>query len=192
MNEEMKNKIWNNIQNVIMKYELICGESIYQSSEIQENTADILYEILSPLLGELEKIDIEKIEEEDFDIDILLGISNKMSEKNGTISKKRVRQNMYGQSTAMWSKDSQVNMCIEEMAELTKALCKARRYKKPDNWLDQIYEEIADVTIMLEQMIHIYDGEEIVEWKIDSKMEKLSKAIQEWTDERTEKKWGRR
>ena len=185
MKEEIKNKIWNNIRNIIKKYELTCGESIYQSSEIQENIADILYEILHPLLDELETIDLNEIEENNFDINILL------KEKSDTITKKRRRQNMYGQCSAMWGKDAQVNMCIEEMAELTKALCKARRYKKPDNWLNQIYEEIADVTIMLEQMIHIYDGEEVVEWKIDEKMKRLSKEIQEWTDERTEKKWER-
>lgn len=185
MKEEIKNKIWNNIRNIIKKYELTCGESIYQSSEIQENIADILYEILHPLLDELETIDLNEIEENNFDINILL------KEKSDTITKKRRRQNMYGQCSTMWGKDAQVNMCIEEMAELTKALCKARRYKKPDSWLNQIYEEIADVTIMLEQMIHIYDGEEVVEWKIDEKMKRLSKEIQEWTDERTEKKWER-
>ena len=45
--------------------------------------------------------------------------------------------------------DKQINICIEEMSELTKELCKnVRGY----NNLDNIYEEMADVFIMLAQM----------------------------------------
>ncbi len=55
---------------------------------------------------------------------------------------------------------SQQEMCIEEMAELTKALCKLRRhienapefYKTHEN----VVEEIADVQIMLDQMRMIF------------------------------------
>lgn len=72
MNEIMKDKVWNKIRNVISKYEISCGETIYQVSHVQDNTTDILYEILSPLLDELEKIDIEEVEDNNFDIDILL------------------------------------------------------------------------------------------------------------------------
>ena len=72
MNEIMKDKVWKKIRNVISKYEISCGESIYQASHIQDNISDILYEILSPLLEELEKINIEEVEDNNFDIDLLL------------------------------------------------------------------------------------------------------------------------
>ena len=44
---------------------------------------------------------------------------------------------------------AQMDMCIEEMSELTKELCKNKRGR--DN-KDAIAEEIADVEIMLAQM----------------------------------------
>lgn len=72
MREEIKKEIWKRIRNVIKQYEITNGETIYQCSSVQDNTADILYEILGPLLDELEKIDIEEIEENDFDIEKLL------------------------------------------------------------------------------------------------------------------------
>ena len=72
MREEIKNKIWTAISAIIHKYEITCGEDIYQASRIQNNTADILYEILSPLLDELEKIDIEEVENNNFDINKLI------------------------------------------------------------------------------------------------------------------------
>jgi NTP pyrophosphatase (non-canonical NTP hydrolase) len=45
--------------------------------------------------------------------------------------------------------DKQINICIEEMSELTKELCKNVR---GHGNLDKIYEEMADVFIMLAQM----------------------------------------
>ena len=61
--------------------------------------------------------------------------------------------------------DSQMLMCIEEMSELTKELCKINRYKGTDKEkqiLDNIREEIADVLNMAEQLEY-YFGEEEVE-----------------------------
>ena len=72
MNEIIKNEVWNKIRNIISKYEISCGEDVYQASRVQNNTTDILYEILSPLLDDLEKIDIEEVEDNNFDINILL------------------------------------------------------------------------------------------------------------------------
>ena len=88
------------------------------------------------------------------------------------------RRNLYGQCLGKWGPNSQVDMCIEEMSELIQALCKAKRYKKPDNWLAQIYEEIADVTIMLEQITSIFDGEEVVPIVVKRKLKRLSEMVQ--------------
>lgn len=59
---------------------------------------------------------------------------------------------------------AQTDMAIEEMSELTKALLKFRRAENNPEEYDierkrlDIYEEIADVMIMLAQLIMIYDG----------------------------------
>ena len=57
--------------------------------------------------------------------------------------------------------EAQTDMMIEEMSELTKALLKARRSgKRPEELtfcqLASILEEMADVSIMLNQMVLIY------------------------------------
>ena len=68
------------------------------------------------------------------------------------------------QAVHTWGKEAQVDMVIEEMSELTKALLKHRRATnfgtQPCNsYLDinttkqDIYEEIADVIIMLSQLM---------------------------------------
>lgn len=54
---------------------------------------------------------------------------------------------------------AQLDIAIEEMAELTKEICKLKRNKLDRN---HIIEEIADVEIMLEQlkyMLHVEDCE---------------------------------
>lgn len=59
---------------------------------------------------------------------------------------------------------SQVNMAIEEMSELTKELCKSLRGKTRRT---SLREEIADVEIMLEQLKSLFEfsQEEINEVK---------------------------
>lgn len=67
------------------------------------------------------------------------------------------------QAVKHFGSDSQTLMCIEEMSELQKELCKHSRGR--NNYYD-IAEEIADVQIMLEQMIILFDCRETVEdWK---------------------------
>lgn len=60
---------------------------------------------------------------------------------------------------------AQIDMMIEEMSELTKALLKLRRVPESDTETDfykarvvDVREEIADVQIMLDQMKIIFDG----------------------------------
>lgn len=55
-----------------------------------------------------------------------------------------------------YGKEAQTDMMIEEMSELTKALLKYRRNPNGEKVLDDIKEEMADVQIMLDQMIIIY------------------------------------
>ena len=51
--------------------------------------------------------------------------------------------------------DSQINVAIEEMSELTKALCKWKRATLPADTMvlrDDVMEELVDVIIMTEQL----------------------------------------
>ena len=54
-------------------------------------------------------------------------------------------------------KDKQINICIEEMSELTKELCK---YMRGNSNKEHILEEIADVHITLMQMLLLFEIDE--------------------------------
>ena len=56
--------------------------------------------------------------------------------------------------------DMQVLVAIEELSELQKELCKNRRGRENQT---NIAEEIADVQIMIEQMMMLYDCEKMVD-----------------------------
>jgi len=75
-----------------------------------------------------------------------------------------------------WGEDSQLDVCIEEMAELTQALCKYRRKKRIssiNSTLENIKEEIADVLLCVSQMAIMFGEEEV-----DKIMkEKIARAI---------------
>ena len=78
-----------------------------------------------------------------------------------------------------WGEESQERMAIEEMSELTKALCKYMRFKKHgiDDELDyNIKEEIADVYNMINQLKMIF-GEDKIEKIADMKIERTLKKI---------------
>lgn len=77
---------------------------------------------------------------------------------------------LYKQCIKLWGEDSQMQIAIEECAELVKAICKFQRYKS-DISASQIAEEIADVEIMIEQLkiifncpneVNIYKGAKLV------------------------------
>lgn len=57
--------------------------------------------------------------------------------------------NVINKSIAKHGKQMQFNVCIEEMSELTKELCKNMRGFENE---DMITEELADVYIMLENV----------------------------------------
>lgn len=78
-----------------------------------------------------------------------------------------------------WGFDAQAMMCIEEMSELTKALCKYMRFNKenaPEEVKENIKEEIADVLNTVEQMQLIF-GEEEIEKIRQEKIERTKTKI---------------
>lgn len=78
----------------------------------------------------------------------------------------------------------QILMVIEEMSELTKAICKFFRvpgYLEPDEGvIDAIAEETADVTIMLEQLRLILGINDNVCEHMDQKIERLAERLDLW------------
>lgn len=94
-----------------------------------------------------------------------------------------MRPEVLQQAVDTYGKEAQVDMAIEEMSELTKALLKHRRAERsPEAWdyektRQNILEEIADVIIMLTQLAIIYGGREIIQQDINDKVERLEKRL---------------
>ena len=65
-----------------------------------------------------------------------------------------MNQDVYKVAIAHYGIDNQLNVAVEEMSELTKEIIKSKRGY--DN-RDHILEELADVSIMLEQLMVIYN-----------------------------------
>ena len=86
----------------------------------------------------------------------------------------------YQQMLEAWGEDSQLEICIEEMSELIKALCKYKRKKRLDEvdskCFDSIREEIADVTHCILQMALMF-GEEEVNKIMDDKLVRTMKKL---------------
>lgn len=80
--------------------------------------------------------------------------------------------------------NSQSQVFIEEMSELTKALCKYNREsdvtKKMELWLD-IEEELADVMVLTAQFCELWADEANVMAIADAKIERQLKRIMEET-----------
>lgn len=84
-------------------------------------------------------------------------------------------QEIYINAIETYGENAQLDMAIEEMAELTKEICKKKR--DADN-RDEIIEEMADVYVMLEQlkiMCEIWDYEIIDQ--IHFKTKRLSERL---------------
>lgn len=98
------------------------------------------------------------------------GMNNKLE----GIGEPTLRTDLLQRAIDTWGRHAQVDMMIEEMSELTKALLKERR-KPPlplsglEKAIADIREEMADVQIMLDQMKLIYGD------PADIEAEKLSR-----------------
>lgn len=70
---------------------------------------------------------------------------------------------------------AQTLMVFEEMSELQKELCKNKR---GENNVEHIAEEIADVQIMLAQMIILHDCADLVQEYKERKIERLKNRLE--------------
>lgn len=85
------------------------------------------------------------------------------------------RAKIYAHAADTFGRDTQIIVAIEEMSELIKELCKVERL---DGRLDCLAEEIADVTIMLEQLRSLYDVNDLVCAFMDTKVKRLADRIE--------------
>ena len=77
-------------------------------------------------------------------------------------------------AAAKYGKDAQIKMAIEEMSELTQALCKDFRGKAN---ADIIAEEIADVEIMIQQLQIIFNNRNDVSRFYELKIKRLKNNL---------------
>lgn len=90
------------------------------------------------------------------------------------------RRDTYNAAFKRFGVIHQVYVAIEEMSEVIKALTKLIR--DPDNifdYLPNIIEEVADATIMLEQLRLIFGINDEVCEAMDAKMRRLKKKMEE-------------
>ena len=96
-------------------------------------------------------------------------------------------KNIYWSAIETFGYDLQIAVAIEEMAELTKELCKAQRVTFAgrgglgdgliDNH-DEIAEEIADVQIVLEELEQMYGAKKKVQKIRQQKLARLEMRIE--------------
>jgi len=84
---------------------------------------------------------------------------------------------LYKKAIKIFGQEAQLKMAIEEMAELTKAICKLFR-KNGENERVAIYEEIADVEIMIEQLRVLF-GQTKIDLRKEGKIRRLEKLLSE-------------
>lgn len=93
------------------------------------------------------------------------------------------KDELYSKAISTYGEDGQIDMVIEEMAELTQALLKIRRYQKAHKGkfttelMDHVSEEMADVEIVLEQAKIIYQNEDLIDWHKGNKLKRLDERL---------------
>lgn len=87
------------------------------------------------------------------------------------------RREVYLKAIAKYGIDKQMTVAIEEMSEVIKELCKLQR---GIGNRDHLAEEIADATIMLEQMRLVFSLNQAVCDTMDEKIERLQRKV--WDD----------
>lgn len=83
---------------------------------------------------------------------------------------------LFMQCFKLWGTTAQTNIAIEEMAELTKELCK---YNRGHGNLDCLIDEMVDVLIMLNQLFIIYEvSNDAFGFMLNLKIKRLSERTQ--------------
>lgn len=82
---------------------------------------------------------------------------------------------IYKDALNTWGEIAQLDVAIEEMSELIKEISKHKRGMGDKHHMS---EEIADVSIMLEQIIQMFDLEDEVETQKRNKIMRLKSYLQ--------------
>jgi len=93
------------------------------------------------------------------------------------------KRELYAKAVAKWGVDSQLDMLVEECSELIQAVQKMKRYERwkqghPRELSDSLCEELADVSIMVEQVSTIM-GSAVVEVCRRKALDRLEKMVNE-------------
>ena len=89
---------------------------------------------------------------------------------------KAERAKIYDDAWFAYGPEKQLVVAIEEMSELQKEICKKLRTGRMD-LSRELVEEIADVQIMLEQIILFYDVGQEVDAFVESKVSRLERRL---------------
>lgn len=88
---------------------------------------------------------------------------------------KKGNKDLYQRCIDKWGIGLQMNMLIEECSELITAVSRIMRGR--NKVLNNLIEEIADVELLLGQIKHVYNIEELVLIEKDRKIERLEKRL---------------
>ncbi len=88
------------------------------------------------------------------------------------MSKKDIK--IFNNAIKKWGKESQILVAVEEIGELLQSISKFNRGKITT---DDILEEIADVEIMLNQLIIIYSCHDSYNTILNKKFAKLKRLL---------------
>lgn len=75
--------------------------------------------------------------------------------------------------------DEELTVAAEECAELIQAITKIKRYGKRQDLLDHLAEEMADVTIVLDEIVFMFDNLfDMKDWR-KRKLERMNKRLED-------------
>lgn len=95
----------------------------------------------------------------------------------------RLLEKMLGEKAiAAYGRVPNVVKAIEECAELQQALCKWLVAPGEAGYVENVHEELADVKIMINRMMLIFDPTEVEDWK-ESKLEMLARLLERGEEE---------
>ena len=86
------------------------------------------------------------------------------------------RREVYFGAIEKWGEPAQIVMAIEELSELTHVLCKILNGKRSKN-CDELYDELADASIMLEQLQYMLVSDSRFRDLVKEKIDKLGEAV---------------
>ena len=112
-----------------------------------------------------------------------------MTKREGeAINRDESRDAVFRRCICDYGTNTQIDIAIEEMSELTKALLKWRRAEGAELTAARncIVDELADVRIMARQMEILFQAEDEVERRIDFKVQRQAGRLDKWEAEHGE------